>query len=61
MNWKNNNDGPWGSGRNNPWGGGSSNNRDLENSLKRAKEKFSRIKLGNPRNISIFINSHSNS
>ena len=34
MNWKNNNDGPWGSGGNNPWGGGSSNNRDIENSIK---------------------------
>jgi len=55
MNWKNNNDGPWGSGGNNPWGGGSSNNRDLENSIKRAKEKFGRFKLGSPRNLSIFI------
>jgi len=55
MNWKNNNDGPWGSGGNNPWGGGSSNNRDLENSIKKAKEKFGRFKLGSPRNLSIFI------
>ena len=56
MNWNNNNnDGPWGSGGNNPWGGGSSNNRDLENSIKRAKEKFSRFKLGGPRNLSLFI------
>jgi len=55
MNWKNNNDGPWGSGGNNPWGGGSSNNPDLENSIKRAKEKFGRFKLGSPRNLSIFI------
>ena len=55
MNWKNNNDSPWGSGGNNPWSGGSSNNRDLENSIKKAKEKFGRFKLGNPRNLSIFI------
>jgi len=54
MNWKNNNDGPWGSGGNNPWGGGSSN-RDLDNSIKKAKEKFGRFKLGSPRNLSIFI------
>ncbi len=51
----NNNDNPWGSGGNNPWGGGSSSNRDLENSIKKAKEKFSRFKLGGPRNLSIFI------
>ena len=38
-----------------PWGGGSSNNRDLENSIKKAKEKFGRFKLGSPRNLSIFI------
>ena len=55
MSRNNNNDGPWGSGGNNPWEGGSSNNRDLENSIKRAKEKFSRFKLGSPRNLSIFI------
>ena len=54
MNWKNNNDGPWGSGGNNPWGGGSSNN-DLENSIKKAKEKFSRFKLGSPKKLSIFF------
>ena len=51
----NNNNGPWGSGGNSPWGGSSSNNRDLENSIKKAKEKFGRFKLGNPRNLSIFI------
>ena len=57
MNWNNNNNNndQWGSDGNNPWGEGSSNNRDLENSFKRAKEKFSRFKLGNPRNISIII------
>jgi len=49
----NNDDGPWGSGGNNPWGGSSK--RDLDNSIKKAKEKFSRFKLGNPRNLSIFI------
>ena len=41
MNWDNNNkngDGPWGSGGNSPWGGGSSNNKDFEESLKKAKE-----------------------
>ena len=54
MNWNKNN-GPWGSGGNNPWGEGSSNNRDLENSIKKAKEKFGRFKLGSPRNLSIFI------
>ena len=55
MNWNNNNNnGPWGSGGNNPWGGGSSN-RDLENSIKKAKEKFGRFNLGSPRKLSIFI------
>ena len=55
MNWNNNNNnGPWDSGGNNPWGGGLSNS-DLDNSIKKAKEKFSRFKLGNPRNLSIFI------
>ena len=51
----NNNDNPWGSGGNNPWGGGSSSNRDLENSIKKAKEKFGRFKLGSPRNFSFFL------
>ena len=54
MNWNKNN-GPWGSGGNNPWGEGSSNNRDLENSIKKAKEKFGRFKLGSPRNFSFFL------
>ena len=45
---KNNND-------NNPWGGGSSGNKDLEDSIKKAKEKFSKFKIGGPRNISILI------
>ncbi len=52
---RNNNNGPWGSGGHNPWGEGSSNNRDFENSIKKAKEKFSRFKLGGPRNYSFFI------
>ena len=53
---KNNNDNnPWESGGNNPWGGGSSNNRDLEDSIKKAKEKFGKFKIGGPRNISILI------
>jgi len=46
---------PWESGGNNPWGGGSSNNRDLEDSIKKAKEKFGKFKIGGPRNISILI------
>ena len=53
---KNNNDNnPWESGGNNPWGGGSSGNKDLEDSIKKAKEKFSKFKIGGPRNISILI------
>ena len=57
MNWNNNNNGggPWGSGGNNPWGGGSSNNQDFEDSIKKAKERFSKMKLGGPRNFSIFV------
>ena len=46
---------PWESGGNNPWGGGSSNNRDLEDSIKKAREKFSKFKIGGPRNISILV------
>ena len=42
MNWgnsnNNNNDGPWGSGGKNPWSGGNSNNRDIEESIRKAKE-----------------------
>ena len=59
MNWnKNNNDNnPWGSGGGkNPWGGGnSSNNMDFEDSIKKAKERFGKFKIGGPRNISILI------
>jgi len=53
---KNNNDNnPWESGGNNPWGGGSSGNKDLEDSIKKAKEKFGKFKIGGPRNITILI------
>ncbi len=59
MNWnKNNNDNnPWGSGGgNNPWGGGNSNNNmDFEDSIKKAKERFGKFKIGGPRNLSILI------
>jgi len=46
---------PWESGGNNPWGGGSSNNRDLEDSIRKAKEKFGKFKIGGPKNISILV------
>ena len=55
---KNNNDNnPWGSGGgSNPWGsGGGSNNMDFEDSIKKAREKFSGFKIGGPRNFSILI------
>ena len=55
LNQNNNDNNPWESGGNNPWGGGSSNNRDLEDSIKKAKEKFGKFKIGGPRNISILI------
>ena len=58
MNWnKNNNDNnPWGSGGgNNPWSGGNSNNMDFEDSIKKAKERFGKFKIGGPRNIIILI------
>ncbi|SVA52816.1 uncharacterized protein METZ01_LOCUS105670, partial [marine metagenome] len=55
LNKNNNDNNPWESGGNNPWGGGSSNNRDLEDSIKKAKEKFGKFKIGGPRNISILI------
>ena len=56
MNWnKNNNDNnPWGSGgnSNNPWGsGGSNNNMDFEESIKKAKDRFGKFKIGGPKNI----------
>jgi len=55
LNKNNNDNNPWESGGNNPWGGGSSNNRDLEDSIKKAKEKFGKFKIGGPRNLSILI------
>ena len=55
LNKNNNDNNPWESGGNNPWGGGSSNNRDLEDSIKKAREKFGKFKIGGPRNISILI------
>ena len=60
MNWnKNNNDNnPWGSGGNgnNPWGsGGSNNNMDFEDSIKKARDRFGKFKIGGPRNISLLI------
>jgi membrane protease subunit HflK len=52
----NDNNNPWGSGGNNSWGGGgNSNNSDFEDSLKKAKEKFSKYKIGGPKNISIIL------
>jgi len=55
MNADNNNKGPWGSGGNSPWGSGRSNNPDIEASIKKAKEKFSRFKFGGRRNLSIIF------
>ena len=54
---KNNNDNnPWGSGGKNPWGsGGSSNNIDIEDTIKKTREKFGKFKIGGPKNISILI------
>jgi len=53
---KNNNDNnPWGGGGNNPWGGGSSNKMDFEDSINKARQKFSKFKIGGPKNISILI------
>ena len=47
MNWnKNNNDNnPWGSGGNSPWGGNSSNNKDFEDSIKKARENLGSLNL----------------
>jgi len=58
MNWNNNNNsGPWGSGgsgNGNPWGrtppGG-----DLNETLKKAKDRFGSFKLGKPKNFSILV------
>ena len=56
MNSNNNNSGPWGSGggNNNPWGSGPSN-RDFENTIKKAKDRFGNLKIGRPRNLWFFI------
>ena len=56
-NKNNNENNPWGSGGgNNPWGsGGGSNNMDFEDSIKKAREKFSGFKIGGPRNFSLLI------
>ena len=56
MNWDNNNSGPWGTngGNNNPWGKGPSN-RDFENTIKKAKDKFGKYKIGKPKNISYLV------
>ena len=56
LNNNNNDNNPWGSGGNDPWGGGgSSNNRDFEDSIRKAKEKFGKFKIGGPKNISILV------
>ncbi len=56
MNWNSNNNSPWGSGGNNPWGGNNSNNSsDIEDSIKKAKDRLNKFKLGSPKNLSIFI------
>ena len=56
MNWDNNNSGPWGTngGNNNPWGKGPSN-RDFENTIKKAKDKFGKYKIGKPRNLTYLV------
>ena len=48
---------PWGSnnGGGNPWGGGNSNNSDIEDTIKKAKERFSKFGIGSPKNLSILI------
>ena len=51
----NNNNNPWGSGNgNDPWGKGPKN-QDFENTIKKAKDRFGRMKIVKPRNISIFF------
>ena len=46
MNQNDDNSSPWGSGGggNNPWGSGPSN-RDFENTIKKAKDKFGKFFL----------------
>ena len=56
LNKNNNDNNPWGSGGgNNPWGGGNSNNMDFEDSIKKAKERFGKFKIGGPRNIILLV------
>ena len=56
MNWDNKNSGPWGTngGNNNPWGKGPSS-RDFENTIKKAKDKFGKYKIGKPRNLTYLV------
>ena len=56
MNWDNNNSGAWGTngGNNNPWGKGPSN-RDFENTIKKARDKFGKYKIGKPRNLTYLV------
>jgi len=56
MNWNDNNSGPWSSGGNgnNPWGSGPSN-RDFEQTIKKAKDKFGKFKIGKPKNLSLLL------
>ena len=54
MNW-NNNDNPWGSNKGgNSWGS-QPPGQDLENTIKKYKDRLGRFKLGSPRNFSLFI------
>ena len=56
LNKNNNDNNPWGSGGgNNPWSGGNSNNMDFENSIKKAKDRFGKFKIGGPRNIILLV------
>ena len=46
---------PWGSGGNgNPWGSGPSN-QEFDKKIKKARERFGKIRFTNPKNLSIFI------
>ena len=46
MNKNNNNNSPWGTGGNNPWGSGGSSTRDIEDSIKKAKERYELWRIG---------------
>ena len=57
MNWNNNNS-PWGSGNgNNPWGGGPSDkkNKEFEETIRKARDRLGKFKLGNPKTLSILF------